>query len=54
MEIKNITKADLFSDKYCKLGKGRNSIEFRCPTFSEAKNMSKRELCIYRTVRIKA
>lgn len=47
MEIKNITKADLFADKYSKLVKGRNPIEFRRPTFAEANKMSKRELCIY-------
>lgn len=43
--MKTITRNDLFV--YCKQVEGKKAIEFIRPTFSDAKKMSKRELCVY-------
>ena len=45
MEMKPITQKELLA--HCELVKGKKAIEFTRPTFSEAKKMSKRELCVY-------
>ena len=46
MEMKPITRKDLLAFKYCKIVEGGKGLEFKRPTFSEAENMSRRELCI--------
>lgn len=46
MEVKPITRKELFACKCCKLSKDRKNIEIKRSTFEEAKKMNMRKLCI--------